>query len=966
MNSMFRAGCLVFSLLCVFSGVQAQTSVADDLMKADKQFDLYAYNLALRSYERVVKQTPNNAHALARIADCYFQLNRPEEALPWYDRAAALTPVDPDVFLRYGQALMHTGDYVGAKKWFMFYSQKTPKTGRHYADMCDYALGLADKEALYTTRNELMNSEASDYGPAFLNNRVVYNSARTDIVRKTQSKTNSDWAGSAFNQLFVTQRSTDNGFLQKPNFLRSDLQNSYNEGPVSYSSDGARVAFCRNNFIDGTRQIADRGLNMSLYIADVEDGNWINVRPFPYNGSDFATGFPCLSPDGRTLYFASNQPNGLGGWDIYVSFWNGTDWTPPHNLGEPLNTPGNEITPYYDGRNFYFSSDWHPGLGGMDIFRADLKELQANNIYHLGPGVNSSRDDYGFIFDASLNLGYLTSNRTGGRGNEDVWQVRKKSPDAPTAPATTTALADSPLMFNTQTTPRTVKPADPYSALYVLVTDNKGEPLQGAEVDLRACGGNVGYTDAEGKYYFYSYSRGVDCKVTVRKEGYMETVAPVTEFGRSNIILPLATEVRRQFTGVVMDARNKLALPDVVVQYALTESGRMFETMTNSYGEYTAMMVPRSSYTISYVKSGYQSEVTTIRPGMPGTGANLPPVMLERDVTSTPTMYTDESAKRPSKPGPTFNGYAIQLAATPETVTPEYMQKYETVSRHGNVYARPDGKLTKIRVGVFSTKEEAEKALQNIRRNFTTAFLVEEKNAEETLRVGGAAAEAQKPAIYSTKTDTKGVAATAPRVLFAVQIASLNQAKSVNIMDYQAIGDIGNVYAKQENEQLKVRVGIWSNHAEAEAAKAALVKRGYRDPLIVTEKSDDTSISDLILSDATPSVKSATPATKPVPVQPVQYSTPATAKKAAPAGVRYYVRVCALSDPSNFDAQKLSGIEGTIEKWPIGSTKMVAIMLAGYPDLESAINANEKLHARGFPDAYIMREENGQMAKYKY
>ncbi|MEO6037304.1 MAG: tetratricopeptide repeat protein, partial [Saprospiraceae bacterium] len=301
MYTNFRAAWLSLAFACATTLLAAQSSFSEDLQRADKQYDLYAYNLALKTYEEVLQIQPNNAHALARTGDCYFQLNRPEDALPWYDKAVKRQDVEPVALLHYGKALLQTGDYVGAKKWFSRYAETDPTVGNHYVSLCDYALQNAGKESLYAVKNEALNTVAADFSPALYGNRIAYSSSRTDIQRQTQSKTSSDWSGAAYNQLFVTQRNPDGQYLQKPQFLRSDLQNAYNEGPVSFSADGKRVAFCRNNFIDGTRQIAEKGLNMSLYTADVVDGNWMNVKAFPYNGSDFATGFPTLSPNGNML-----------------------------------------------------------------------------------------------------------------------------------------------------------------------------------------------------------------------------------------------------------------------------------------------------------------------------------------------------------------------------------------------------------------------------------------------------------------------------------------------------------------------------------------------------------------------------------------------------------------------------------------------------------------------------------------
>ena len=149
------------------------------------------------SVRAIVSNDPNNARALARIADCYVQTNRPEDALPYYERATNAPGMDPEVMLRYGKALMMTGDYITAKTWFQFYAEGNPSEGNHFANMCDYAISASNKDALYIPKLEPLNTEAADYSPAFLGDRVVYNSARTDIKRKTNAKSTTDWSGSS-------------------------------------------------------------------------------------------------------------------------------------------------------------------------------------------------------------------------------------------------------------------------------------------------------------------------------------------------------------------------------------------------------------------------------------------------------------------------------------------------------------------------------------------------------------------------------------------------------------------------------------------------------------------------------------------------------------------------------------------------------------------------------------------------
>ncbi len=1005
MNTTSRAGWLALALLLAANWLSAQTSLSEDLQRADKQFDLYAYNLALKSYKQVLDRDANNSHALARVADCYFQLNKPEESISWYSRAVQLRSPDSDVQLRYGKALMMKGDYTQAKRQFQEYASlnnQTQETGRHFSDMCDFATRAASQEPSYTIKNEPLNTLASDFSPAFLANRLVYSSARTDIVRKSQPQSSTDWSGSAYNQLFVTQRNPENGYLQKPAFLRADLQNNYNEGPVSYSADGKRVAFCRNNFINGTRQIADKGVNMSLYTADVINGEWANVKAFPFNGSDYATGFPCLSASGNTLIFASNNPSsttGGSGWDIYVSNFVNGEWSTPRNVGAPLNTPGNEVTPYYDGTDLYFSSDWHSGLGGLDVFRAEVGKEAISNIYHLGSGINSSFDDYGFVYNSQQNLGYLTSNRPGGRGNEDIWQAVKKSNGIVSSPINTAP----PRSLTSSNAGDALAPqiysTEDYSVRNYSLTvyDSYGKPVPGVYVDMSECNREKGQTDTEGKYYFSALTPPVDCSLELSKDGYENARVDVREFGAHNITVAIGLDKRREYSGSVLDARTRKPLPGAIVEFR--EGGKTIQTSTDGNGNYALMLTPQVTYDLEYSNEGYKVASFKLRPGQTPNNTVIDDVLLEPALVSmsstnrtlttplstnnsligdqTPTQYSTPGnsittnrptttlipAKKP-EPTPEFNGYSIQLAATPDNMTENSAKKYESLSKYGNLYAKAEDNLNKVRLGIYPTKDEATKTLKEVNKDpkFKGAFIVEERGADQGLVIGNKVQDAT-PAQYSTRSVPSVSSAQVANsdVYYAVQLGSFSQDNPISISDYAGLGDLGNVYSKPKNNSVKMRLGVWPNYADAEAAQTEVIKRGFKDPIIVTEKASDESLKPFVV---TPKVVVPAPAT---------YSTPNTASHSkwegkgttAANGTKYYVRVCSLSDPNRFDADKLegAGVDGTVEKWPSGSNGFTAIMLAGYTSLDAAKIDKEKLRSNGFPDAYVVKEQNGQVSR---
>ncbi len=1015
------------ALICAASQLFAQNTISEDLLRADKQFNLYAYNLALKTYKQVLANDANNGHALARVADCYFQLNQPEESLNWYKRAVEQREPNSDVQLRYGKALMLKGDYAQARRQFLEYAalnDEAQKTGRYFADMCDYAIKTAAKDPAFIAKNEALNTTAADFGSTFLNNRVVYSSARTDIVRTSQSKSTSDWSGSAYNQLFITQRSPENGALQKPVFFRADLQNNYNEGPVSFSGDGKKVAFCRNNFVNGTRQIAEKGMNMSLYIADVVDGEWVNAQPFPFNGSDYATGFPWLSSNGTMLLFSSNNPSsttGGKGWDIYVSNLVNNEWSTPRNLGAPLNTPGNEVTPYYDGEDFYFSSDWHNGLGGLDVFRAEIVNKEIKSIQHLGPGINSSYDDYGFVFNTQQKVGYLTSNRPGGRGNEDIWQIVKKGEglfsqagasasrslaSAMGGRSTTTPASDTqnPIAYSTtQDFSSTIK------NYYILVSDAWGRPIPGVNIDMTNCNNGRGQTDTEGKYYFGSFERPMNCTIELDRQGYENARVDVKEFGAHNIVVSLGTDTRQEFTGTVLDASNRQPLYGAIV--AFTDNGKTIQTSTDSYGKYALMLTPRTVYDIEYSNEGYKVAKVKTRPGTIANSTEIAAVLLEPaqannsnlsagrsftpaannvqpdntvvytpsqyNISSKPTSSTTIYSAQQAQPEPEFNGYSIQLAALPQYANDSELLKFESLAKHGNIYTKAEDNKNKIRLGIYPTKDEAQKKLKEVNKDarFKGSFIVEERGADKDLVLGGKSNAAPvQYGIASTPNAARSAGATSPTVApvrneeirYAVQLGAFSNEEAISITDYAALSDLGQVYSKSRNNKTRIRLGVWPNYADAEIAQTEAVKRGFTDAIIVTEKASDEKLKGFMASEK----NNTAPATSSAPKGVSRSNTTATPvvySATSSDGAKYYVRVCALKNAGGFDADQLeaAGVDGSVEKWPVGNSGFTAIMLAGYPTLDAANKDKEKLRTGGFPDAYVMKELKGEMTRIR-
>jgi len=468
-----------------------------DLKKANKEFELQNYSAAIKSYLEILKTEPNNVAAMSKLGDAYSILNNLENAKKFYDKSVRIPGVRPETMLNYAHTLMMLGDYANANTWFSLYAEGVPDVGNHFAVASETALKRKNTSPIFKVKSSNLSTSSSDFGAAFFGNMVVFASTREDI--KLTNPTG-NVALNGRNQLFIGEMNSG-GTVDRPRHLKKVLKNNLSEGPVSFTKDGRMVAYTKNNFKEGVRQVPAAGLEMSIYIAEVkENGEWVNEVAFAHNGSGFSTGFPSFSPDGKQLYFSSNRPDGYGGYDIFVSQRTGSTWSQPSNLGSFVNSAGNEITPFHDGKQLYFSSDWHPGFGGFDIFRAEQSGSKWTKVFHQGTAVNSSRDDYGFAYNKSKNIGFFTSNRKGGKGNEDLYIASK---------------------------------AVERFLIVVKDADSK-QLLQDVILDFSACGGKVVTTDKEGRYGVQA-QEGFTCDVIARMEGYKSQTLKIKGQGNSDV-----------------------------------------------------------------------------------------------------------------------------------------------------------------------------------------------------------------------------------------------------------------------------------------------------------------------------------------------------------------------------------------------------------------------------------------------
>ncbi|PSR12773.1 MAG: hypothetical protein DA408_13615 [Bacteroidetes bacterium] len=696
----FNPVTLIIACLLLFSSpLAAQFRTA--MRTANKQYDINAYNLAVQSYLSALERRPDDPEALGKLADCYRHLNMMEDAARYYAQAVRLRDVNKQHFLEFGEVLMALGRYDEAKQWFDTYARDvSAMVGRQYSQSCDFAKTQITAASGFNVRPELLNTPSADFGPSFvLSDQVVFSSARTDLAAP------GSFSGKAGNSLLVATIGQDR-FLAIPYLLRNGYQvDGGNAGPVSYSPDGAKVIFTRNNFVDGTRQIPSSGMQLALFEATVSaSGEWTNVRPFPFNGSDYSTGYATYTPDGRGVYFASDRPDGFGGYDIYTSYLVGNSWSTPENLGPVVNSPGNELTPFFDGSSLYFASDWHYGLGGLDVFRSQQDNGRWTQIFHMGAAINSPRDDYGFVFNDARNLGYVVSNRTGGSGNEDVYRVTRS--------------ADNITL--------------------VIKNASDGAPLANAIVDFVECGEGAYQAGTDGLYTFQAM-QGLNCNLVVRKDGYVSATVPLATLGsgdQKEITVNL-TKINETYPGKVVDYATRIPLQGVVVRVLNRQTGTAMEAVTDVNGDYYVAMTPFTTYDFTIRNPGYQ-DIVFVLPVEDGRNRNMLGVIgMQTGVAGTSGInpgVTPTTPVTPVNPGTSGNnsvqaGYAIQLAALSKLD----LSRYSSLNNLGQVYGVPAGNIYKVRLGVYGTRQEAEQALRGVKsKGYNDAFIVTEAGSSTT------------------------------------------------------------------------------------------------------------------------------------------------------------------------------------------------------------------------------------------
>ncbi|MBR0166708.1 MAG: OmpA family protein [Prevotella sp.] len=416
-----RKTSVIFSIL--FSLLLMGCGADQALKKGDKFYAVGEYFDAAAQYRKAYTQTSNKDRAFKgkcamKMADCYRRINFTSKAIAAYNNALRYKQDDSLTQFYLGQLYMRNGNYKEATKHFqaaldsMRLSDEGIRLAKNGLKAAQLAPEWKKQGSDYTVKREaLFNSRRAEYSPMLAgdeDNQLYFTSTRN----QAQGDEYSGITGSMAADIFMSQKD-DKGRWGKPQAIDSELNSVFDEGACSFTPDG------RTMYLTQCKTDPDNPRYATIVVSNRSDAAWskpTEVMIAKDTLSSFA--HPAVSPNGEWLYFVSDMPGGLGGYDIWrCRLLSNSSLGGPENLGEPVNTPGNEMFPTFrPNGDLYFSSDGHPGMGGLDIFIAKGKTIE-----HPGFPLNSQGDDFGMTFEGRLNKGFFCSSRGDARGYDHIY-----------------------------------------------------------------------------------------------------------------------------------------------------------------------------------------------------------------------------------------------------------------------------------------------------------------------------------------------------------------------------------------------------------------------------------------------------------------------------------------------------------------------------------------------------------------
>ncbi|WP_206023373.1 OmpA family protein [Runella sp. CRIBMP] len=529
----FISGLAFVGLMAILTACNSTQSI---FKQGVRKFDNGEYSLAIKDLQTAVTAGYELGRANYLIAESFRMSNRFELAVPYYQKALENGITNPEAPFNYAFALKAAGKYAEAAAQLEKYiaSNPTNKVATEKANRELYTLKAIDiiqqKKTFYQIKNlEKLNTAGAEFSPFVKDEDLIFAATR----KETQYKNNGMPMTGIYKVKLAENYDETGG--EPEIFSPALFLEGVNEANVTFTKDGKTVVFARGN-TGKKKGTAD----VDLYLSRFASNKWTEPRLIPVSDSAAWDGSPAFSRDGRTLYFCSNRPGGVGGIDIYRANMDASGrFSKPVNMGKDINTPGDEMFPYVGpDAKLYFASDGHPGLGKLDLFVA-TRSQGVITIENLGAPINSRFDDFGLVYlDEDMKYGFFSSNRVGGKGDDDIYAFEDES-----VGLDSTQIAELEKLPLDDPRRRTVgKPEPPKIVNYYLAgtissNETPAALLDSAIVKIFEISADSlvgqGVSTGGGVFGTFPLEEGKDYSLLIEKRGYITKREPFTMAGKS-------------------------------------------------------------------------------------------------------------------------------------------------------------------------------------------------------------------------------------------------------------------------------------------------------------------------------------------------------------------------------------------------------------------------------------------------
>ncbi|MFS4469423.1 OmpA family protein [Maribacter sp. 2210JD10-5] len=399
--------------------------------KGNEKYEEYSFRPAIDIYKRVIEKGYVSAEILKKLGNSYYFNADYKEAAETFKKLVAeyKDSVIAEDYFKYAQTLKSLGDYKESKEVMKEFTALTfnDRRASSYKDDRDFMKEIKENSGRYVITPFKYNTPYSEFAPTYYKEGLIFSSDRDtgNFARYRHT-----WNSKDFLDLYKVD--TDSISSNKVLKLGENINTRLHESTSVTTKDGETLYFTRNNIIEGKYVKDEKGIiRLKIFRAEMINGVWSNVEELPFNSNAYSVAHPTLSPDEKTLYFASDMPGTFGNSDIFmVEINDDRTFGTPKNLGSNINTEARETFPFVTSdEKLYFSSDGHPGLGGLDIFATKINRKDfTGTVINIGEPANSNNDDFTFIFDEENREGYLASNREGGLGFDDIYKFKETKP----------------------------------------------------------------------------------------------------------------------------------------------------------------------------------------------------------------------------------------------------------------------------------------------------------------------------------------------------------------------------------------------------------------------------------------------------------------------------------------------------------------------------------------------------------